>query len=61
MAYTNVLTFNTRAIVLYITCLLNCPWVYLLFEIVVLNILYVYMQKRHESLCERMTTVMAQQ
>lgn len=61
MAYTNVLTFNTRAIVLYITCLLNCPWVYLLFEIVVLNILYVYMHKRHESLCERMTTVMAQQ
>ena len=61
MAYTNVLTFNTRAIVLYITCLLNCPWVYLLFEIVVLNILYVYMHKRHESLCERMTTIMAQQ
>ena len=51
MKYTNWLTFNVRAIVIYATCLLNCPWVYLLFEIIVLNILYVYMHKRHEHLC----------
>ena len=55
MPYTNILTFNTRAICLYITCLLNCPWVYFIFEIVVLNILYIYMHKTHETLCKRLT------
>lgn len=55
MKYTNILTFNTRAICLYATCLLDCPWVYLLFEITVLNIIYVYMHKRHESLCTEIT------
>lgn len=54
MKYTNILTFNTRAICLYATCLLNCPWVYLLFEITVMNILYVYMHKKHEILCRKM-------
>ena len=60
MPYTNILTFNTRAIVLYITAMLNCPWVYLIFEIVVLNILMVYMMKKHESLCERLTSKLAE-
>ena len=54
MKYTNLLTFNSRAICLYITCLLNCPWVYLLFEILVLTVLYVHMHSRHEHLCETM-------
>lgn len=54
MAYTNLLTFNSRAITIYVTCLLNCPWVYFFFEIIVLNILYVYMHKRHETLSEQM-------
>jgi phosphatidylglycerophosphate synthase len=54
MPFTNLLTFNSRAICLYITALLNCPWVYILFEIIVLNGLYVYMHKKHEKLCERM-------
>lgn len=51
MPYTNILTFNVRAICIYCTCLLNCPWVYLFIEIVVLNALYVYMHKKHEALC----------
>jgi len=55
MPYTNILTFNTRAICLYITCLLNCPWVYFIFEIIILNILYIYMHKTHETLCKRLT------
>lgn len=55
MKYTNILTFNTRAICIYATCLLNCPWVYMLFEITLLNILYVQMHKRHETLCYKMT------
>ena len=54
MKYTNLLTFNSRAICLYITSLLNCPWVYLLFEILVLTVLYVHMHSRHELLCKNM-------
>lgn len=55
MKYTNILTFNVRAITLYITCLLNCPWVYFLVEIIILNILYIYMHKKHEALCAEIT------
>lgn len=56
MWMTNTLTFNSRAILIYITCLLNCPWVYLLMEIIVYNILYITMHKRHEELCARMAS-----
>ncbi len=55
MKYTNILTFNVRAITLYVTCLLNCPWVYLLVEILILSIIYIYMHKKHESLCAEIT------
>lgn len=55
MKYTNILTFNTRAICIYATCLLGCPWVYMLIEITVLNILYIYMRKKHENLCSAIT------
>ena len=62
MKYTNLLTFNSRAFFIYATCLLGCftndvvgPWIYLLFEAVVLNLFYVYMKRRHEQLCTRMT------
>lgn len=59
MAYANILSFNTRAIVLYITCLLNLPWIYFLFEITILNMLYVYMHKSHEALCKEQTKELA--
>lgn len=55
MKYTNILTFNTRAICIYVTCLLDCPWVFMLFEITVMNIIYIYMHKKHESLCKKIT------
>lgn len=51
MKYTNMLTFNVRAICLYATCLLNIPWVYFLIEITALSFLYFYMHRRHEALC----------
>lgn len=56
MKYTNILTFNTRAIFLYVVCLLDCPWLYLIFEITVMNILYIYMHKKHETLCKEITS-----
>ncbi len=61
MPYTNILTFNTRAICLYITCLLNCPWVYLLFEITVMTVLYIYMHHKHETLCRELTGELGKQ
>jgi len=54
MKYANILTFNTRAIALYISCLIDQPWLYLVFELVVLTSLYFYMRYRHESLCKDM-------
>ena len=52
MPLTNILTFNTRAICIYVTALIGLPLLYLLFEITVMQVLYVYMQRRHEKLCE---------
>ncbi len=51
MKYTNILTFNTRAITLYITLLIGEPWIYFLFEIIVMTLIYLYMIYRHESMC----------
>jgi hypothetical protein len=51
MKYTNLLTFNTRAITIYVTCLLDCPWVYPLVEITVFQFMYIYMHRTHEKLC----------
>jgi hypothetical protein len=54
MKYTNILSFNTRVIVLFISLFMGMPWVYFVFELTVLNILLVYMVVRHESLCSRL-------
>lgn len=54
MSYTNLLTFNLRAIVCYLSCLLNQPWIYPLFEITVMQLMAIYMHRRHEQLCVSM-------
>lgn len=54
MKYANILTFNTRAIALYISCLINLPWIYFLFELIVMTSLYFYMRYKHEALCRRL-------
>ncbi|MGN0086479.1 MAG: CDP-alcohol phosphatidyltransferase family protein [Alloprevotella sp.] len=55
MKYANILTFNTRAITLYISLLISQPWVYPVAEITVFVALYLYMRSRHEALCRRLT------
>lgn len=55
MKWANVLTFNTRAIVLYISLLVGLPWIYPLFEVTVMNALFFYMRSRHERLCTTLT------
>lgn len=60
MKYTNILSFNTRVIVLFMALLFNIPWVYFIFELTVLNVLLVYMIAKHEklsrSLCQYLET-----
>ena len=55
MKFTNLLTHNLRAYTLFVTALLGCPWVYLLVEVVIMNLMYIYMHRTHETLCERLT------
>ncbi|MBD8387968.1 CDP-alcohol phosphatidyltransferase family protein [Dysgonomonas sp. BGC7] len=52
MKYTNILSFNTRAIALFVSILIGWPWLYFVFELTVLNILLVYMVMRHEKICK---------
>lgn len=45
------LTFDLRIGVLYLTALLDCVWVYFLFEGIVLQIVFFWLRRRHERLC----------
>jgi len=53
MKWTNILSFNTRAIALFVALLLKEPWAYFVFELTVLNTILIYMVKKHESICEK--------
>jgi len=52
MKYTNILSFNTRCIALFVSILVGWPWMYFVFELTVLNVLLVYMVTRHEKICK---------
>jgi hypothetical protein len=52
MKYTNILSFNWRSIALFVSILACMPWLYFAFELIVLNILLVYMVRRHEGICK---------
>ncbi|MCL2596377.1 MAG: CDP-alcohol phosphatidyltransferase family protein [Paludibacter sp.] len=47
----NILTFNWRSLVLFISLLVGQVWIYLLWEIVVLNIAMIIAVSRHEKMC----------
>ncbi len=53
MKWTNILTFNTRAIVLYTGCLINEPWIFQVFELTVLLVIYLHMRHEHEHFCKQ--------
>ena len=55
MKYTNMLTFNTRTIAMFISVIIRIPWLYFAFELIVLNTMLIYMICRHESICKRLT------
>ena len=54
MKYTNILTFNSRAITLYAVCLLNIPYIYFLMELTIFSALAAYMHYKHEHLSQKM-------
>lgn len=51
MKYTNMLSFNTRVIALFISLFVNQPWLYFIFELTVLNGMLAYMVRTHERFC----------
>lgn len=57
MKYTNILTFDTRAIVLFVALLMKLPYLYFMFEVTVLNVLFFYMRYKHEKLCKDIENV----
>lgn len=54
MPLCNILTFDTRVGVLFLSLLIGHPWVYIIFEITVLEILRFYTRHRHEALCHKL-------
>ena len=57
MKYTNILSFNTRAIALAVAVVVcQMPWLYFAFELTVLNLLLIYMVIRHERICKQYIT-----
>ncbi|OAV70210.1 CDP-alcohol phosphatidyltransferase [Bacteroidales bacterium Barb6] len=55
MKYTNMLSFNTRVIALFISLFINIPWLYFVFELTVLNGMFFYMVRTHERICKQFT------
>ena len=51
MKYTNMLSFNLRAIVLFISVLSGFHWTYFVFELTVMNLMLLYMIRKHEKIC----------
>jgi hypothetical protein len=49
MKYTNIIQFNTRTIVLFISLFLNEVWIFFCFELLVLNAIMIYMVIRQEK------------
>lgn len=56
MPLTNILTFNTRAILFYVAALVNVPWLFPLGDIVLFQPIFLFMRRQHEHLCETLRT-----
>lgn len=54
MKWTNFLTYNWRAITIFVACLSNIPWLYPVIELTVFSFVRFYMCRTHESLSRRM-------
>lgn len=53
---TNILTFNTRAYTLFLLLLLNVPFWYFPFELLLLGALLIYTGRRYENICRTLSS-----
>ena len=53
LPFINITTFNGRSVVMIISLLIGMPWIYLVFEVVVLNIIIFYAIIKHENICKK--------
>lgn len=51
MPYIDLLTFNGRTLVMFAIVLTGYVWAYFLYEIIVLNIVLIFVMNRHEKIC----------
>ncbi|MEG2163460.1 MAG: CDP-alcohol phosphatidyltransferase family protein [Bacteroidales bacterium] len=58
LKYTNILTFNTRIIALFVSLAINEVWLYYLFEITILNVVLVYMVVKYERVCRKFDAIL---
>jgi phosphatidylglycerophosphate synthase len=54
LKYTNLLTFNLRSLILYVSCIVGMPWIFLLSDVTLFAAMHLYMRYRHEALCRRL-------
>ena len=54
MPLCNILTFDTRVGVLFLSTIIGYPWIYFVFEITVLEALRFYTLHRHEAFCHKL-------
>lgn len=59
MKYCNILTFDTRVAVLFVSVLTGYPWIFFLFETTVLEVLRLYVRRVHEQACKLLSAELA--
>lgn len=59
MKFTNILSFNWRAITLFVSLFLRMPWLYFAAELTIFNCILIYMVCRHETICKKITNELA--
>ncbi len=52
MRFTNIIQFNTRVIFLFVWLFIDQSWLYFMFDIFVLNVFLIYMNRRQEKISQ---------
>lgn len=51
MPLIDLMTFNGRTVIMFAIVLIGHPWLYFLYEVIVLNIVLAIVMKKHEKIC----------
>lgn len=54
MKYCNIITFDARVGILFVSLLIGLPWLYPVVELTVFQCIKIYLQRTHERLCRKM-------